>query len=428
MNIRFYNAKILLLSEDRSFSLTEGELWVQGNKIAYIGSGKDREQGAYFWDREIDAEGNVLMPGFKNAHTHTAMTFLRSYADDLPLQEWLRQKVFPKEAMLTHEDIYHLFKLGIMEYLTSGITSNFDMYFAPLPGAKASVDCGFRTVFTSGLNDFCQSVKEVEELYETINGMSERTSFLMGFHAEYTTSLPLMAALAALAQKTKSPVWLHNSETRQEVESCKKRYGKTPTQLTEELGMYHYGGGGYHCVYLDDEDMEIFRKRGLTAVTNPASNLKLASGIAPVKRFLDEGISVAIGTDGPASNNCLDMFREMFLVTGLAKLRERDASALDANAVLRMATAGGAKAMGLSECDVLACGKLADLILIDLHQPNMQPLNHLGKNLVYSGSKANVKLTMVNGKILYENGTFFVGEDPEVIYERANEIVKEIAE
>ncbi len=137
MNIRFYNAKILLLSEDRSFSLTEGELWVQGNKIAYIGSGKDRVQGAYFWDREIDAEGNVLMPGFKNAHTHTAMTFLRSYADDLPLQEWLHQKVFPKEAMLTHEDIYHLCKLGIMEYLTSGITSNFDMYFAPLPGVQS---------------------------------------------------------------------------------------------------------------------------------------------------------------------------------------------------------------------------------------------------------------------------------------------------
>ncbi len=428
MNIRFYNAKILLLSEDRSFSLTEGELWVQGNKIAYIGSGKDREQGAYFWDREIDAEGNVLMPGFKNAHTHTAMTFLRSYADDLPLQEWLRQKVFPKEAMLTHEDIYHLFKLGIMEYLTSGITSNFDMYFAPLPGAKASVDCGFRTVFTSGLNDFCQSVKEVEELYETINGMSERTSFLMGFHAEYTTSLPLMAALAALAQKTKSPVWLHNSETRQEVESCKKRYGKTPTQLTEELGMYHYGGGGYHCVYLDDEDMEIFRKRGLTAVTNPASNLKLASGIAPVKRFLDEGISVAIGTDGPASNNCLDMFREMFLVSGLAKVREQDASCVSAEETLYMATAGGARAMGLMDCDSLAEGKLADLILIDLQQPNMQPENHFVKNIVYSGSKQNVLLTMVDGKILYERQKFYIGTDPKEVYRLANAIIGRMRE
>ena len=146
MKIRFYNAKILTMPKDRKFLLIKGELWVVGNQIAYIGDKTDKDSGEIIWDREIDAKGNVLMPGFKNAHTHTAMTFLRSYADDLPLYEWLHEKVFPKEALLTHEDIYHLCKLGIMEYLTSGITSNFDMYFAPLPAAKASADCGFRTV------------------------------------------------------------------------------------------------------------------------------------------------------------------------------------------------------------------------------------------------------------------------------------------
>ncbi len=251
MNIRFYHAKILLLKEQHTFQLIEGELWVKGNRIIYIGDGTDTERiyekigpMGILWDREINAEGNVLMPGFKNAHTHTAMTFLRSYADDLPLQEWLNQQVFPKEAMLTHEDIYQLCRLGIMEYLTSGITTNFDMYFAPLPGAKASSDCGFRTVYTSGLNDFCQSLEEVEELYYQINEMSELTSFQMGFHAEYTTSLKLMEGLAALAGKVKSPVWLHNAETASEVEACKKRYQKTPTELTESLGMYAYGGGG----------------------------------------------------------------------------------------------------------------------------------------------------------------------------------------
>ena len=177
---------------------------------------------------------------------YTAMTFLRSYADDLPLLEWLHKQVFPKEALLTQEDVYHLCKLGIMEYLTSGITSNFDMYFAPLPSAKASVDCGFRTVFTSGLNDFCQSLSEVEELYYQIGELSDRTSFYMGFHAEYTTSLKLMEGMSALAAKVKSPVWLHNSETAQEVNECLKRWGKTPTELTDSLGMYAYGGGGYH--------------------------------------------------------------------------------------------------------------------------------------------------------------------------------------
>ncbi len=364
------------------------------------------------------------MPGFKNAHTHTAMTFLRSYADDLPLQEWLSEQVFPKEAKLTHEDIYHLCRLGIMEYLTSGITSNFDMYFAPLPGARASADCGFRTVFTSGLNDFCQSLSEVEELYGVIREMGPLTDFRMGFHAEYTTSLKLMEGLSALAQKVKSPVWFHNAETRREVEDCKTRWGKTPTALAEALGMYAYGGGGYHCIYLEDGDFEIFKKRGLYAVTNPASNLKLASGIAPVKRFLEEGIFVAIGTDGPASNNCLDMFREMFLVSGLAKVREGDAACVSAEEALYMATTGGARAMGLFDCDCLAEGKLADLVLLDLKQPNMQPENNIIKNIVYAGSKQNVLLTMINGEIRYEKQEFFIGADPDEVYRRANAIIE----
>lgn len=426
MNIRFYHARLLLLSDDDSFFIQEGELWVRGSRIAHIGSGNEKREEEPVWDREIDVEGNLLMPGFKNAHTHTAMTFLRSYADDMPLQEWLHQQVFPKEALLTEEDVYHLCKLGIMEYLTSGITSNFDMYFAALPSARASADCGFRSVFTGGMNDFCQSVEELRELHEAIPKISGLTSFLLGFHAEYTTSLRRMEKLAALAQELKSPVWLHNAETRREVEECKGRWGKTPTELTDGLGMYAHGGGGYHCVYFEDCDFEIFQKRGLAAVTNPASNLKLASGVAPVKRFLDEGIRVAIGTDGAASNNSLDMFKEMFLVSGLAKARERDAACVPADKVLFMATAGGARAMGLADCDRLAEGKLADLVMIDLKQPNMQPEHHIVKNLVYAGSKQNVKLAMVNGNILYEDQEFFIGTEAEEVYRRANEIIRRI--
>ena len=187
--------------------------------------------------------------------------------------------------------------------------------------------------------------------------------------------------------------------------------------------MYEYGGGGYHCVWMEDADFEIFKKRGLTAVTNPASNLKLASGIAPIGRYLSEGIPVAIGTDGPASNNCLDMFREMFLTTALAKVREMDAAAVPANEVLYMATTAGARAMGLTDCDDLAVGKKADLVMIDLMQPNMQPENNLVKNLVYSGSKQNVAMTMVNGRILYEGGVFDIGFDPKEIYAKANAII-----
>jgi len=198
----------------------------------------------------------------------------------------------------------------------------------------------------------------------------------------------------------------------------------TPTQLTDSLGMYEYGGGGYHCVWFEEPDFEIFRKRGLVAVTNPASNLKLASGICPTKRFVDEGIAMAIGTDGPASNNCLDMFREMFLTSTLAKVREMDAECVCADEILYMATAGGAHAMLLDDCDSLAVGKKADIVMIDLKQPNMQPENNIVKNLVYSGSKQNVKLTMVNGRVLYEDNRFEIGFDPEEIYAKANQIIR----
>lgn len=418
MRIRFYNARILTMAD--GFSVQEGELWVEGNRILSVGKRPGRQD--YDWDREIDARGNLLMPGFKNAHTHSGMTFLRSYADDLPLMDWLNEKVFPMEARITAEDIYHLDKLAILEYLTSGITAAFDMYLAPDAMARASIDCGFRTVLTGGLNNFVQSPQQLEEWYVKYNGYHELLRFELGFHAEYTTGEDLLRQVAVLARKYQAPVFCHNSETAGEVEDCKKRTGMTPTRYLDSLGIFDYGGGGYHCVHMSEEDLDILKARGVYAITNPGSNTKLASGIAPIERMMEKGIGLAIGTDGPASNNCLDMFREMFLTTGLAKLRQQDAAAVDANQVLAMATLGGARAMGLSDCDTLQEGKLADLIMLDLHQPNMQPLNHITKNLVYSGSKQNVILTMINGKILYENGAFYIGEDPEEIYRKANEI------
>lgn len=432
MNIRFYNAKILRTSDNHEFHIEEGELWVRGNSICYIGDGNDTsavtgEGDVLVWDEAIDCEGNLLMPGFKNAHTHTAMTFLRSYADDVPLQEWLFEKIFPKEDQLVEEDIYWLDMLGIMEYLTSGITSNFDMYFFPPRNAQASVDAGFRTVLTSGMNNFGAGPEVVEEHYNQVNELGAANdnlvSFIMGFHAEYTTSMERMEGISALANKYKSPMFLHNAETKKEVAECKERWGKTPTQLCESLGMYEYGGGGYHCVHMEEEDFEIMKRRGLYAVTNPASNLKLASGVAPVKRYIDEGIPLAIGTDGAASNNALDMFREMYLAATLAKVREDDAACISADEILYSATCEGARCMGLEDCDRLEVGKKADLVLIDLKQPNMQPENNIAKNLVYAGGKQNVALTMVNGKILYRSGEFFIGFEADEVYKKANEII-----
>ncbi len=427
MNIRFYNAKILTMQD---MTVLEGELWVQDEKILYVGDGSDVDtvyqelsQESIVWNREIDCEGNLLMPGFKNAHTHSGMTLLRSYADDMPLAEWLNDRVFPIEAKMDGEMIYHLTKLAILEYLTSGITAVFDMYLTPETIARACVDMGMRCVQVSGQNNFSQSLELTERMYQQLNHDDPLLSYFIGFHAEYTCSRELLEGVAALAHKYQAPVFTHLAETQAEVDGCKERYGMSPVKLLDSLGMFDYGGGGYHCVYLDEEDMEIFQKRGLSVVTNPGSNAKLASGIAPIAEYLKRGINVAIGTDGPASNNCLDMFREMFLVTGLAKLREKDAAAVDAWEVLKMATVNGAKAMNLPDTDVLAKGKAADLVMIDLHQPNMQPINNIPKNIVYSGSKQNVKMTMIQGKILYENGQFTKAYDVEEIYRKANEII-----
>ena len=420
MKLRFHNAKILTMEND---SIIEGELRTDGGKISYVGEKTDIAEK---FDREIDLNGDLIIPGFKDAHTHTAMTFLRSFADDLPLNDWLYQQVFPHEAKLTEEAVYVFTKLGNMEYLTSGITASFDMYMKLPAYTKACADMGFRTVLCGSINDFGGTVDGIEEEYNTYNSYDPLISYQLGFHAEYTTKREILEGMAKLSQKYKAPLYAHNSETKAEVAGCKERYGMTPTQLFDKLGMFEYGGGGFHCVWFDECDMEIFRDKGLYMVTNPASNLKLASGIAPICGMKRHGMkNFAIGTDGAASNNCLDMFREMFLVAGLQKMREEDAAACPASDVLEMATKGGALAMGLSECDVLARGKCADFSVIDLSQPNMRPFHNIPKNLVYAGSKQNVRMTVVNGKILYENGEFTTVDKNE-IYERAEKIAREI--
>lgn len=424
MKIRLYNARILTMKEGEE--IFQGEIWTDGAQITYIGS--SREDTPKDFQREIDCRGDLLMPGFKNAHTHSGMTLMRSLADDCPLAEWLNTQIFPLEAKLTPEDIYTATELAILEYLTTGVTAIFDMYLTPDSIADACSNMGMRCVQVGGLNNFSESIPLLEQWYEKLNHKDELNSFMLGFHAEYTTSKELLAQVAELSQKYKAPVFTHISETKAEVEGCVERYGCTPAQLFESLGMWEYGGGGYHGVYLTPEDRAIFKKRNLTIVTNPGSNTKLASGIAPISDFLKEGIPVAVGTDGPSSNNCLDMFREMFLVTGLAKLKEQDAAAVDAREVLKMATVNGAKAMGLDNSDVLAEGKYADLIRIDLHQPNMQPIHNIQKNLVYSGSKQNVSMTMIHGRILYENGTFYTKDQPEDIYRGVERTLERILE
>lgn len=417
MKILFTNARILTMKDNEP--IFEGSLLVDGNKIVHLG--KELPKGKV--DRIIDCKGNVLMPGFKNAHAHSAMTFTRSFADDLELQEWLFNCIFPLEAKLEAEDQYILSKVAILEYLTSGITACFDMYYNPLEMAKASIDTGFRTVLLGTVTKFRESVEEMKQAYKQINGMNPLVTYQLGFHAEYTATEEILVALSKAAHELECPIFTHNSETSAEVEACKQRHnGLTPTEYMEKLGLFDFGGGGFHCVAMSDHDIEIFKNRGLSVVTCPGSNSKLASGIAPVEKFLKAGINVAVGTDGPGSNNALDFFWEMRLVAVLQKLLNKDPKSMEALSVLKAATVGGAKAMNLMDADVLDVGKLADIIMIDMNRPNMQPINNIEKNIVYSGAKDNIKMTMIDGKILYMDGQFFIGENIEEIYRKAQEV------
>ena len=401
MNIRFINAKIITMKDK---TVTEGEVTVNGNKFTYVGP--QRENTDEKFDRVIDCQGNILMPSFKNAHTHSAMTFCRSMSDNMKLESWLFDKIFPAEAKLRPEHCYWYTQLAIAEYLANGITAGFDMYFFPQEVAKASVDAGFRMQFCSGANDF-GGIDAIEENYNAINNMdSSLVGSVIGMHAEYTTNIENIKKVAGLVQKYKSPFYTHIAETENEVSGCYERHGKSPVKLYDDLGMFEYGGAGFHSVYLNDEDIDIYCKHGVYAVINACSNLKLCSGIADVSKYIDRGVKLAVGTDGAGSNNALDMFREVYLDTVLQNVVAKTPEKLNPFITLSAATVGSSKAMCLDNVDYIEVGSKADMIMLDISDPCMQPVNSIIDNIVYSGNPRLVKLTMCDGKILYENGQY----------------------
>ena len=395
-------------------NITEGELWTENDRISYIGPKADTAGKSF--DREIDCKGNLLMPGLKNAHTHSAMTFSRSLADEYCLNDWLFKAIFPREAKLTPEHVYWFSKLAYADYLSGGVTACFDMYFHKEENAKAAVETGFRHVFCGAANDY-GGFEDLERYYNELNSYDPLVSFIYGFHAEYTTCEDNLKFMSELAHKYSAPVFAHISETSEEVAGCKERYGVTPAVLFDKLGIYDFGGGGFHCVWFTDEDRKIFKDRGLWAVFNACSNLKLASGITPVHKFIADDMKIAVGTDGAGSNNALSMFREMYLDCVLSNVETKNAAAVDPFTILKAGTSGGALCMGLTDCDVLDAGKKADIIMIDMNKPSMQPENNIARNIVYSADNSVVKMTMIDGKILYEDGNFTTLDIGEVIRE-----------
>ena len=417
MKILFKNARILTMKDE---NIIEGNLVVIDTRIAYLG---DNYQQFAPFDREIDCQKNLLMPGFKNAHAHSAMVFLRNVPKDVSLQEWLFDYVFPREARLIPSEIYYLNKECYLEYIKGGITFCFEHYFFPLESARAAKDFGMRTLLlgTHSLGETSTTVEELENNCRVFNSEKDGlVRYLVAFHAEYTADEALIKATKETIEKTKTPFYTHISETQKEVDECYQRHQKTPLQFLFEEGLFKYGGGGFHCVHLTDNEVKICKDNHLNIITCPGSNKKLGSGVAPINKYLANNINVALGTDGPASNYGLDMFMEMQLLSANQK------EVIPPFEILKMATVNASKAMGLDDADVLGVNKYADIIMLDLSLPNMKKTDDIIKNIVYYGNKDNVMLTMINGQILYENREFVLNENVQEIHDKAEEISRRL--
>lgn len=379
-------------------------------------------------DRVIDGAGKLAMPGLVNAHTHLPMTLLRGYADDYALQPWLHEHIFPAEDRLDARCIRAGALLGVAECLRFGVTSVTDMYFQ-LPtiaevcfqaGIKASL-CNAGMSFDQARYDFdqAQETLETKEALKTWHmADSGRIRIDAGIHGEYTSFPALWRAEAEFARQHGLHMHLHLSETRQEHQECLARWGKTPAQALAEQGVFDTRATAAHGVWLTEQDMELLAEKGVTVAHNPVSNLKLASGVAPVAKMLEKDINIALGTDGMASNNSHDLFQEIKLCAILQKGISGDPQALPAWQALRCATLGGAYAQGREqECGALRPGMDADIILLDASSPAMQPMHSPVSALCYSASGQDVALTMVRGKILYEQGQFYTIDLEQALYE-----------
>ncbi len=383
---------------------------VKGDKIEYIGSEIPQEN----YGEEYDGKGKILSSGFVNLHTHSPMTLLRGYAENLPLDRWLNEKVFPFEDRLNCDRAYYGTMLSIAEMLSSGTTSFSDMYFFGDGVMRAVIDSKAKTNFSRSLVSFDDSPMEQSERFQESvyltnnyhNTQNGKIKIDLCLHAEYTNNIAFIEQFGDYVRNNNQLVQIHLSETKAEHESCKAKYGKTPARLFYDAGAMDKPTVFAHCVWVEDSDLELFLEKNATVAHCPASNLKLGSGVCDTYRMIQKGVNVGIGTDSAASNNGLDIMREMYLAALLPKGMNNKADIVTPQDIYKMATVNGYKAQGRADCGAIKVGNKADLIVLDMTTPNMYPDFDILNNIVYSVNKSNVVLTMVDGEVLYKNGEF----------------------
>ena len=419
----------IVIENDRITEVMEAEGY--GNNSGRQSDGKSNQSDRQF-DRIIDGKNKLALPGFINAHTHVGMVPFRNYANDLPLEEWLFNKLFPMEDKLTADDIYWASQMGIAEMVSTGTTCFADMYMFEDTLAQVVKSTGIRADLARGLQCFDDDfdiktdrrVLESVELFKQYhNAENGRIKIRFGPHAVYTCTPGYLAETADLAGDLGAGIHIHLSETANENKNCINAFGKSPTRHLADLGVFDLPTLAAHGVHLSDEDISILRQHQVSIIHNPASNLKLGSGVMRAAKALENGINIGLGTDGPSSNNALDMMREIYLAAVLSKGVFEESVGVKAYEALKMATVNGAKALGLEDAGQLKPGMKADMTLIELDQPHYYPLNDPVSALVYCGKGSDVHTVMVDGKILFENGEYKTIDIEEV---KAN--VKRIAD
>lgn len=421
---RLFKGAIIITVNENFDIIHNGMLGIQNNEIAYVGPYSSKFEKEFDADSIIHANNKVLMPGLVNMHTHLPMTLFRGYGGELPLDKWLFDMIIPAEGKMTSEDIQIGAKLAVAEMMLSGTTTCLDMYTQPEKIADIILDSGMRAILSSAIVAG-ESIDKTINFFDYCKSLSDsRIRTMAAIDTEYTNDETTIKSVVDISTSLNKKIHIHISETQKEVDDCIKRTNMTPVAYLESLGLFSVGVVAVHCVAVTDDDIDILKKHNANVVYCPTSNAKLASGFAPVGKMIDKGINVCIGTDGASSNNNLDMLEEMHIGSVIAKCSSKNSSVMNARETIKMATINGAKALGIDNAiGSLEVDKKADIIMFNHNSPFFLPENELCNNLVYSASRSELEMTMIDGKILMERGKLIKYSYEEL----ANEFEKSVA-
>lgn len=423
MGIVIENA-LAVLPEGAEDVVRETSIYIEGDRITGIGG----KPAGFSADKVIDGTDRLVIPGLVNCHTHSYMSFMRNVADDLSFMDWLFGTIGPIEQQMTDEDTYWGANLAIIEMMKSGTTCFNDMQMNIHQTTRAVKESGMRAVVCRGLvgsgNDEAGQMR-LRQAYEERDAAKDcdRLTFRLGPHAPYTCDDEFLKIVAAEAKREKMGIHVHLSESESEISQIQEKYGCTPIALAEKCGIFDVPAIAAHCVQVTDEDIDILKRKNVSVVTNPASNMKLGNGFAPIAKMLDAGVNVCLGTDGAASNNCLNMFHELSLLTLIHKGTGKTPQCVSAKEGFRIATINGAKALGLEkEIGSIEVGKKADLAILDLCTPSLTPRNNLIAGLSYSANGSEVDTVIINGQVTMENRKILTMDEKQV-YAKIQDII-----